>query len=84
MPRARFAESMRRAGLVVGMACVIAGCGGRQEAGPAQTVIQVKGSDTMVNVAQAWAEEYRKAAPSVDVDRFRADQDDAFDTYADA
>jgi phosphate transport system substrate-binding protein len=31
-------------------------------------VIQNKGSDTMVNVAQVWAEEYRKAAPSVEVE----------------
>lgn len=28
-------------------------------------VIQNKGSDTMVNVAQAWAEEYRKVQPNV-------------------
>jgi len=32
------------------------------------TTIQVKGSDTMVNVAQAWAEEYKKVMPSVDVE----------------
>ena len=67
MRTARFAESMRSAGLAVGVACVFAGCGGK-EAGPAQTVIQVKGSDTMVNVAQAWAEEYKKVAPNVDVE----------------
>ncbi|HEY5911535.1 MAG TPA: phosphate ABC transporter substrate-binding protein [Verrucomicrobiae bacterium] len=36
-------------------------------AGP-KTTIQNKGSDTMVNLAQAWAEEYKKAAPSVDVE----------------
>jgi phosphate transport system substrate-binding protein len=30
--------------------------------------IQNKGSDTMVNLAQAWAEEYKKAAPAVDVE----------------
>ncbi len=30
--------------------------------------IQVKGSDTMVNLAQAWAEEYKKVAPSVNVE----------------
>jgi phosphate transport system substrate-binding protein len=58
---------MRGAGLAVGVACVLAGCGGKQ-AGPPQAVIQVKGSDTMVNVAQAWAEEYAKVAPSVDVE----------------
>lgn len=31
-------------------------------------VIQIKGSDTMVNVAQAWAEEYKKVATDVDVE----------------
>jgi phosphate transport system substrate-binding protein len=30
--------------------------------------IQVKGSDTMVVLAQAWAEEYKKVAPSVNVE----------------
>lgn len=32
------------------------------------TTIQVKGSDTLVNVAQAWAEAYKKIAPAVDVE----------------
>ena len=44
------------------------GGGGGQAAKPAKTVIQNKGSDTMVNVAQVWAEEYRKAAPDVEVE----------------
>ncbi len=35
---------------------------------PASTTIQNKGSDTMVNVAQVWAEEYKKAHPTVDVE----------------
>ena len=30
-----------------------------------QTMIQNKGSDTIVNLAQAWAEDYRKVAPTV-------------------
>jgi phosphate transport system substrate-binding protein len=33
-----------------------------------KTTIQNKGSDTMVNLAQAWAEEYRKVAPDVSVE----------------
>lgn len=33
----------------------------------ARTLIQNKGSDTLVNVAQAWAEEYRKVDPDVAV-----------------
>jgi len=50
-------------------ALVSSACGGaRKEAKPANTVIQNKGSDTMVNVAQVWAEEYRKAAPTVEVE----------------
>jgi phosphate transport system substrate-binding protein len=35
---------------------------------PARTIIQNSGSDTMVNVAQAWAEEYAKVEPSVSVE----------------
>ena len=37
------------------------------ESGPSAS-IQVKGSDTMVILAQAWAEEYKKVAPSVNVE----------------
>lgn len=49
------------------------GCGGGEQASstgsqPEPTTIQVKGSDTMVNVAQAWAEEYRKVDPAADVE----------------
>ena len=45
----------------------LAACGGGASK-PAKSVIQNKGSDTMVNVAQVWAEEYRKAAPDVEVE----------------
>ena len=41
--------------------------GGSGEAGSKAT-IQNKGSDTMVNLAQAWAEEYRKVVPDVNVE----------------
>jgi phosphate transport system substrate-binding protein len=44
------------------------GGGGQTTAKPAKAIIQNKGSDTMVNVAQVWAEEYRKAAPGVEVE----------------
>jgi ABC-type phosphate transport system substrate-binding protein len=37
-------------------------------AGGTKTTIQVKGSDTMVNVAQAWAEAYKKIAPHVEIE----------------
>src|SRR6266511_6016154 len=53
-------------------ALLLAGCGRKEGAAgggsAATTVIQVKGSDTMVNLAQAWAEEYRKVDPSVSVE----------------
>ncbi len=34
----------------------------------ARTIIQNKGSDTMVNLTQAWAEAYAKVAPDVDLE----------------
>jgi phosphate transport system substrate-binding protein len=41
----------------------MSGCGG----GSSRQVIQNKGSDTLVNVAQAWAERYREVDPNVAV-----------------
>ena len=53
-----------------------AGCG-RKAAGAGtetpkggEVTIQVKGSDTMVNLAQAWAEAYKKVRPEVEVEVF--------------
>jgi len=59
--------SLALAAALVASACG-GGGGGQQAAKPSRTVIQNKGSDTMVNVAQVWAEEYRKAAPDVEVE----------------
>src|SRR5215471_8109217 len=42
--------------------------GNTSQGGAAKATIQNKGSDTMVNLAQAWAEEYKKVAPDVDVE----------------
>lgn len=68
MRTGRFAKFLS-AGLAAGAALLLTTCGGeQQDKGPAHTTIQVKGSDTMVNVAQAWAEEYKKVAPNVDVE----------------
>jgi phosphate transport system substrate-binding protein len=55
---------------LLALASAAAACGGGAPGGgqPAKTVIQDKGSDTMVNVAQVWAEEYKKVAPSVEVE----------------
>jgi phosphate transport system substrate-binding protein len=58
----------RLVGLLAAGALAVACGGGGQAAKPAKTVIQNKGSDTMVNVAQVWAEEYRKAVPDVEVE----------------
>lgn len=66
----RIAAIAKSAGIrvMVGAACLVAGCGGNKAATPTPTSIQVKGSDTMVNLAQAWAEEYKKVAPQVNVE----------------
>lgn len=66
MKTSRFRYALGPA-LAAVLACTIGACA-RKEPGPEQTSIQVKGSDTMVNVAQAWAEEYKKVAPNVDVE----------------
>ena len=60
----------RRLGAALAIACALGGCARREASTPGATAtaIQVKGSDTMVNVAQAWAEEYKKVAPEVDVE----------------
>jgi len=54
---------------VLAVALAPAACGGGRDASaPARTIIQNKGSDTMVNVAQVWAEEFRKVAPDIEVE----------------
>jgi len=61
----------------VGLSCVallLAGCGkggngaGGAPAAPRKAVIAACGSDTMVNLAQMWAEEYHKVCPDVSVE----------------
>jgi phosphate transport system substrate-binding protein len=54
--------------LTLGLAaCGLAGCGQHASQGgeSARTMIRVEGSDTMVNVAQAWAEKYHQQQPGV-------------------
>ncbi len=46
--------------------CLLPGCSRSKQA--KKTVIQNTGSDTMVNLAQAWAEEYAKVEPTVSVE----------------
>jgi len=52
--------------LAAGVLCVLPGCSRSKQA--EKTVIQDTGSDTMVNLAQAWAEEYAKVEPTVSVE----------------
>ncbi len=52
----------------LGALAACGGGGGQSTGRPAKTVIQDKGSDTMVNVAQVWAEEYGKVAPDAEVE----------------
>lgn len=49
---------------------LVVGCAKKESNNKEKTgvTLQVKGSDTMVNVAQAWAEEYKKIKPSVDIE----------------
>jgi len=47
--------------LLIALPAVLCGCG----RGGDRNMIQNKGSDTLVNVAQAWAETYREIDPSV-------------------
>jgi phosphate transport system substrate-binding protein len=70
MTRLRPTTPIRLSVLALASAFAVSACGGggAKEAKPSKTVIQNKGSDTMVNVAQVWAEEYRKAAPDVEVE----------------
>lgn len=53
---------------VILLSVALASCGGGSQKDAGKTIIQDKGSDTMVNVAQVWAEEYRKVAPNVEVE----------------
>ena len=57
--------------LLLGLGLLFAACGGEavQAAAPAgqQRAIQNKGSDTLVNLALAWAEAYREVAPEVSI-----------------
>jgi len=58
--------------LAVAFAILVAGCGQKSEETPTsssgKSVIQNAGSDTMVNLAQSWAEEYAAINSSVSVE----------------
>jgi phosphate transport system substrate-binding protein len=72
-PKARLAPAgAGRALLGTVLLLTVAGCGGDsgrdRGARKAGAVIQNSGSDTMVNLAQVWAEEYRRVEPAVSVE----------------
>jgi phosphate transport system substrate-binding protein len=54
---------MKNLYLVLGTAALALAC--RPSDSPSRTVIQNKGSDTLVNVAQSWAEVYKEVDPNV-------------------
>jgi phosphate transport system substrate-binding protein len=58
--------------LLVHACCILAAlsfnCGKKGSGKAGASTIQVKGSDTMVNVAQSWAEQYKKVKPDIDVE----------------
>ncbi len=51
--------------LIVGLAAAIAGCGGKKK--DAEGILQIKGSDTMLQLTTAWAEAYMTANPKVQI-----------------
>jgi phosphate transport system substrate-binding protein len=59
--------------LIVAATAAMSACGASEDQGTADTdsgpvrAIQNKGSDTLVNIALAWAETYRNVEPSVDI-----------------
>lgn len=56
---------------LVGLTAALIGAGCKkspQSQSEGKVIIQNKGSDTMVNLAQAWAEAYKKVAPNVEVE----------------
>jgi phosphate transport system substrate-binding protein len=75
-PRYRLALNLTSSAACLLAGCLLqTGCGSGDSSTPkggsessAKTTIQVKGSDTMVNLAQAWAEEYKKVAPDINVE----------------
>lgn len=64
VPRAAICQTLVAAGLILSLA----GCKTSNRQAAHRTVIQNTGSDTMVNVAQAWAEEYSAHHPDVSVE----------------
>src|SRR5581483_10696233 len=60
----RFTSSV----LLAAVLCLLPACSRSKGTGNGKTMIQDTGSDTMVNLAQAWAEAYAKVDPNVSVE----------------
>jgi phosphate transport system substrate-binding protein len=61
---------MRKYFCLIQLLFVVTVCGcnrGDTTTSSAETIVRVEGSDTMVNLAQAWAEEYNKAHPDASI-----------------
>ncbi|NIP87317.1 MAG: phosphate ABC transporter substrate-binding protein PstS family protein [Planctomycetales bacterium] len=67
------AEWVRAGGVATFLITVVTGCSGSSPGpasdgeGTAKVTIRIDGSDTMVNLAQAWAEEYNQIHPDISV-----------------
>lgn len=68
MIAAGFRTSAAAAVVLLALVWTAAGCSGRRADGTSKAVILNRGSDTMINVAQAWAEAYAGVAPDVSVE----------------
>jgi phosphate transport system substrate-binding protein len=73
--RVKSAKSMKLVALFAALGLIITGCGPSSNDGSSsqgsddeKILIQNAGSDTMVNLAQAWAENYAKVNPKVSVE----------------
>lgn len=53
---------------LLALGLIATGCKPKENAVGGRTTIQNKGSDTLVNVAQAWAEAYKQVNPNVNVE----------------
>lgn len=54
--------------LLLGATLCLTSCGGGSNSGAPELAIQNTGSDTMVNMAQTWSEEYVKVKPEVSIE----------------
>ncbi|MCX6564833.1 MAG: phosphate ABC transporter substrate-binding protein [Candidatus Aminicenantes bacterium] len=53
--------------LVLGIVVFACSCGGKNAGTENNSTLQIKGSDTMVNLGQAWAEAFNKLHPEINV-----------------